>query len=739
MLRKRKIKLAVLFISLLTVILVLLSMALSSVSLNYVTELGNVAVATDIKNNENISTTLFKKIAYLSSKEYSNRFNEFNDVVVILAKQVKEEFSNSTNPKESDLNNHIKLERYKNKNLFVNTKDNINAIYWGKGTQGVPNSISQKMNSISGLIATHSNLFIKSLNITSIWVFAAENFAVIYPHRFFYNKQDTLNSIEKDYENYKKFYLKQKDIIGFQKTTTAFWIPPYIDIFSGNITISVYSPVLNSLGKPVAFVGIDLNFKKTVKNLLASNILTNEHSSPAAENIDDKYNGFIFVLNKNGHIIALPNKCYELFSLPKRTESRLHNLVLDSQNKLSDSNNPKVKKLSQKILKLGFGTANLNLNNQNYVISFSKIKFTDWSLCYVLNQNSFSRLASKTKVEITTSVKEMKERFASISLLFLILSIGLAVLVFNIFFLKPINRIRLGIKKMGYGDFDVNLEEGGTFEISELAMAFNYLGEELTNYMDSLKTEVKARQAVETEVSIASDLQKSILPKITNEFVNDNFSLFATLKPAKNISGDFYDFFYLTKNKIALLIADVSGKGIHAALFMSMSKALLKSYCFSEPDDPAKVLEKTNNYLCIDNEYKMFVTVFLAYYDIKTGELTYANAGHHGSLLVAGDGKNDNFGLLDNALLGFFPDLEFNTESRLLEKDDLIVMYTDGIIEAVSPANEEYGEKRLTDLIVTNRNLNIDEICSNVIDDVEIFEEGNRFDDITLIVLKRNR
>ena len=253
-----------------------------------------------------------------------------------------------------------------------------------------------------------------------------------------------------------------------------------------------------------------------------------------------------------------------------------------------------------------------------------------------------------------------------------------------------------------------------------------------------LKQEIEEKSKLINEIKIASDIQQSILPKITDKFKRPEFTLYAELEPALNASGDFYDFFYINKNILAFVIADVSGKGIQAALFMSMAKALLKSYCLTEHNDPAKVLEKTNNYLCIDNEYKMFVTVFLAYLNYETGELTYANAGHHSSILASGDGKYENFGLLDGVILGFFPDTKFNSGSKLLKKDDLVVMYTDGVFEAVSPVNKEYGEERLMDLIVKNRNLEINEICLSILSDLEVFEQGSRFDDVTLVALRKN-
>ncbi|MCP4181677.1 MAG: SpoIIE family protein phosphatase [bacterium] len=730
--KRKKIKLAVLFISLLTVILVLLFVALSNISLSSVAKLGQKAINIDIENSKKISTTFFKEIADRSAREYSNKFDEITGFTAIFAKQVKSELKFTS--KLNSSNTAIKLTKYRDKKFYVNELNNVNAIYWGNTDNHIPDKILKRMNSIAGLIETYSGIFMRKLNVLSIWGVDYENFAIIYPHRFFYKKLNTINSIKKDYKELALIYANAKKR---DKNITVFWTSSYIDVVTGRPVMSVCTPVYNDSGELITFVGFDLDFKKMVGELLSSDILRKEYLKTPAKNTDGKFNGFIFTIDRQGNILAMPNEYYKLFSLPRHTDSRMYNLTKNSKVKLNSSTNSFVKKLSAKMLKSDSGLDLLKLKGQDFIVAYSSINSTGWILGFVMNQDSLVRMNSKTKTEIHKTEEKMQIHLGLISLLFLILSILFAIIFFNNFFLKPINRIRHGIKKMGHGDFNINLKECEVFEISELASAFNYLGEELNTYMDNLKKELKIRQAYETEINIAADLQKSILPKVTTEFQNDSFKLFATLKAAKDVSGDFYDFFYLSENKIALLVADVSGKGIQAALFMSMSKALLKSYCFSEPDNPAKVLEKTNNYLCNDNEYKMFVTVFLAYYDCNTGKLTYANAGHHSSILVSSEGKYDNFGLLDGVILGFFPDIKFNSDSKLLKKDDLVVMYTDGIFEAVSPINKEYGEERLMELIVKNHNLEVDKICSAIIDDLEVFEEGSRFDDVTLLAFKK--
>ena len=193
---------------------------------------------------------------------------------------------------------------------------------------------------------------------------------------------------------------------------------------------------------------------------------------------------------------------------------------------------------------------------------------------------------------------------------------------------RPIRMLSDIVKKMGKGNFNIKIKEQGSLEVTELIKSFNYLGEELQEYIKNLEIEIKTRQKVEDDIRVAAGIQLSLLPEVTSKFKSEEFSLSAQLDPAKDVSGDFYDFFYLGEDKIVLVLADVSGKGIPAAFFMALSKTVLRNVCENETD-PAVALSKTNNILSTNNTECMFVTIFLVYYDIKTGKADFANAGHH--------------------------------------------------------------------------------------------------------------
>ncbi len=323
--------------------------------------------------------------------------------------------------------------------------------------------------------------------------------------------------------------------------------------------------------------------------------------------------------------------------------------------------------------------------------------------------------------------------------------LGVAVLIIAGFFgwwlasrlSRPILRLRDGVRKLGEGDFSVEVDAGGSTETADLTNAFNRLGSRLKEYMENLRREVSAREAVESEVRIARQIQESLLPRSFPPFPNRReFDLFAFNLGAKEVAGDFYDFFLVDENTLALVIADVSGKGIPAALFMAVSRTVLKNICAGETD-PGRALTRTNNSLCRDNDACMFVTLILGYYDILSGRLSFANAGHDEMLLVKADGTIRPVGKLDGIALGIMEDREYRSGEFTIEPGDSLVFYTDGITEATSPENELFGRERLETLLKETAGRTAEEICALIRKAADDFQQGVQFDDITVMVLKR--
>ena len=201
--------------------------------------------------------------------------------------------------------------------------------------------------------------------------------------------------------------------------------------------------------------------------------------------------------------------------------------------------------------------------------------------------------------------------------------------------------------------------------------------------------------ALQNELDVASKMQQSILP--TELPGTSDYQIAASMLPARSVGGDFFDFVNLEDGHIGVSIADVSDKGVPAALFMMSSRTLLKGAAIGG-SGPGEVLHEVNNLLEEDNESAMFVTVLYAEYDPVTGDLNYANGGHNAPVIFHEDGSSTLLPLTDGVALGLMPGLDYNQNTVTLSRGDTLVLYTDGVTEAMNEADEEFGLERLREL-----------------------------------------
>jgi len=290
------------------------------------------------------------------------------------------------------------------------------------------------------------------------------------------------------------------------------------------------------------------------------------------------------------------------------------------------------------------------------------------------------------------------------------------------------------VETLGQGNFSVKIPETGAYETVQLAKTFNMLGNKLEEYTSSLQLAAAAREAVESEIKIARSIQESLLPK---KFpAGEWFAIGAALQPAREVAGDFYDCFE-RGGKLYMIIGDVSGKGVPAAFFMGVVRTMLRDIIHNE-NDPGRILTIANRHLSLENETCMFVTLFLAVYDLQTGEMEYANGGHNEFLSVMENQPAGTFGFTGDMALGIIPDTEFKTRRHAVRIGETMIFYTDGVTEAVSPAQVLYGIERLQDVVTANAALPVQEVCDKIVADAMEYEQGARFDDITVMVFRRN-
>jgi sigma-B regulation protein RsbU (phosphoserine phosphatase) len=246
-----------------------------------------------------------------------------------------------------------------------------------------------------------------------------------------------------------------------------------------------------------------------------------------------------------------------------------------------------------------------------------------------------------------------------------------------------------------------------------------------------------AQEKVENELNIAAQIQRSILPTDFPAFPeNSEFDLYAIMRPAREVGGDFYDFFFVDDDHLALIIADVSDKGVPAALFTMISRTIFRSIV-RQRKSPAQVLTETNDLLCEDNDTGMFVTVLLAYYHLPSGLVTYSNGGHNPALSFGPDGTIKELAGKHGPVLGVRPGLTYREDAETLEPGQILVLYTDGVTEASSPRNELYGLDRFAKLVTSCKSLELSQMVNQIDKDLKKFQQGNQFDDITVLALKR--
>jgi sigma-B regulation protein RsbU (phosphoserine phosphatase) len=246
-----------------------------------------------------------------------------------------------------------------------------------------------------------------------------------------------------------------------------------------------------------------------------------------------------------------------------------------------------------------------------------------------------------------------------------------------------------------------------------------------------------SKEKVENELNIAAQIQKSILPSDFPAFpMNGEFDLYAMMTPAREVGGDFYDFFFVDDDHLAVIIADVSDKGVPAALFTMISRTIIRSVV-RQRKSPSEVLAETNDLLCEGNDTGMFVTVFLAYYHLPTGHFTYSNGGHNPALSFGPNGAVKKLARKHGPALGVRPGLSYKEDIEALEPGQIIVLYTDGVTEASSPQDELFGLDRFSMLVCSCESLKLSQMINHIDKDLKEFQQGNQFDDITVLALKR--
>jgi sigma-B regulation protein RsbU (phosphoserine phosphatase) len=260
---------------------------------------------------------------------------------------------------------------------------------------------------------------------------------------------------------------------------------------------------------------------------------------------------------------------------------------------------------------------------------------------------------------------------------------------------------------------------------------------ELQDSIENLKRTRSAKERMESELNIGRDIQMSMLPVEFPAFPNRHeFDIYATLYPAREVGGDFYDFFLIDEDKLCFCVGDVSGKGVPSALFMAVTKTLIKSRA-SNDSSPASILTHVNEELGRHNESCMFVTIWLGILDVKSGRIAYTNAGHNPPYLKRADGRLERLAKRHGPVVGAMDGMVYREDELTVGPRDLVVLYTDGVTEAMDPAQSLYEEQRLVNALSARAFTSVEDAAKATVDDVWRFQaEADQADDITVLTVE---
>jgi len=372
------------------------------------------------------------------------------------------------------------------------------------------------------------------------------------------------------------------------------------------------------------------------------------------------------------------------------------------------------------------------------------IKGTPYRVAATTYIDEFSRPAEETKQRIATATAKIRDEINkgidSIRYSFMMIMAAMLLIVAAISFLlsrmvtNPIVALIKGAKAIGRVEMEHTVEVKTGDELEELADSFNKMARDLKWHMEDLKCTTAEKERLQRELEIARGIQLRLLPQHAPYI--GGIDLAASNLPAREVGGDFYDYIPVALDTWGLVIADVSGKGMPAAIFMGLSRTIVRASATDNPS-AAMAIKQANELICRDSTSGMFVTLFYAILNVKERKLSYVNAGHNPPFILKRGSEEITVLRTRGIALGVVHFIDLQEAEVDLVAGDLLVCYTDGVTEAINHLEEAYGEKRLMEAVKKYRHLTAREIIGKVEDDVVDFAgQEPQFDDITLLVMK---
>lgn len=478
------------------------------------------------------------------------------------------------------------------------------------------------------------------------------------------------------------------------------WTEPYFDSGGGDVLMCTYSiPFYNNVNGISRFAGV-LTMDVSLESF-----------SRLVKKVSVFETGYGFLVSRQGQIIAAPYKEWD--------NKNIIDVVVAGKGKNSMAAIRAMLKGESDFTDLdGIGTKNI----RSY-ISYEPVGNTGWSFAVVFPEKElFGKLL--------IFLKFMGWMWGICLLLLLLTTIWITRRL-----TRPIVRLVEAAKKVGQGDFNAELpKRKSKDEVAQLTNAFSLMQEELRTYIADLSATTSAKEKIESELKVAQQIQIGMLPRGFK--TPGNWEIFATLEAAKAVGGDLYDYFNTDENHMCIAIGDVAGKGVPASLFMMVTRTLLRAKA-KPGQKPGELMASINAELCQDNPSEMFVTFFIGIVDLTSGVMEFCNAGHNYPYIIENSGAVRQLKVRTGIPLGIFGDTPYLTSSYSFRPNEILVVTTDGITDALSSNNDFYGEAQLTAALASLAHKDTQSLTELLIAEVKRFSSGaEQADDITILTLQ---
>ena len=502
-------------------------------------------------------------------------------------------------------------------------------------------------------------------------------------------------------EFYQYFYLDWYQVP--RELKQPIWSEPYYDEGGGNAIMATFSvPFYHDVG------GV-----RTIAGIVTADIaLTWLREIVSSVKFLDT--GYAFLISRNGVFVTHPEQKLVM-------KSSIFSLA-------ECSGNDQLHRIGKEMIRGGEGFVALDdpVSGKRSWMYFAPLRSSGWSIGVIFPERElFADVNTLSQVVVLIGLAGFVLLFAAVALISRAIT-------------RPLRSLADTTREIARGNLDIELPEAScNDEIGALTNSFRDMKVALKEYIVNLAETTAAKERIESELKIARSIQMSFLPRHFPPFPEqDAFEIFATLEPAREVGGDLYDFFLLDEHHLFFAVGDVSDKGVPAALFMAVTKTLLKGLAESGID-PAVVLSKVNRELCRENDSLMFVTVFCGILNFRSGELWYSNGGHEPPLLLRQGHKPEQLQLPKGPLLGAMEDVEYKTKRLRLHPGDTLVAYTDGVTEAIDKELRMYSRARLMETLEADSFSCAETVVQKVMGSVKEFAAGAvQFDDITILAVR---